>query len=530
MLAVLCFEVLQSCMRTASFFSLLALGHALDMADFADPGHQLLEKAPRVGDGFSLSKTLGDHMVLQRAPVSAVVWGFAPPGTTVTTTFGTQKIVSKADGNSTWRASLPPTPASATAHTISFAASTGETASLTDVLFGDVYVCGGQSNMQFSVGGNENKSFYATEANKYPNIRLFTVGQKTSSKVPLMDLHTIEQNWTKAAAGTVTDGSAFNYFSAVCWFFGKNLYDGLGGEVPIGLVNDNWGGTRVEQWVPPETTAHCGHLSSGELYNAMIVPYSVGPMAVSGFTWYQGESDLGGNPNMPAPNNNYSCTQTAMIEHWRKMYQVPSAFYAVVQLSTWFPDPQLLAELRDQQLESGNEIPNFAYATNADFGAGGNIHPPYKQHCGQRLANAALSIVYEKGINWRSPTYAAAMQTGSGEVTVWLHDVLEAGLTLKHPHNQDTAGDCAAANKKAPGSCAWASIQFDDAAHTWVNATVALSQDKQSMVLLATPPAGAKVALATSYGWGSIPMMTVYRADMDGEDGQLPALPWNRTL
>ena len=51
----------------------------------------------------------------------------------------------------------------------------------------------------------------------------------------------------------------------------------------------------------------------------MIVPYSVGPMAVSGFTWYQGESDLGGNPNMPAPNNNYSCTQTAMIEHWRKM-------------------------------------------------------------------------------------------------------------------------------------------------------------------------------------------------------------------
>jgi sialate O-acetylesterase len=384
--------------------------------------------------------------------------------------------------------------------------------------------------MQFSLGGNENKTFYAHEAGKYSNIRLFTVGQKTSSKVPLMDLHTIEQNWTAAGPTTVTDGSAFNYFSAVCWFFGKNLFDGLGGNVPIGLISDNWGGTRVEQWTPPQSTQHCGHVSSGELYNAMIVPYSIGPMAVSGFTWYQGESDLGGNPDLPAPNNNYSCTQTAMIKQWRSAYQVPSAFYAVVQLSTWLPNPRLLAQLRDQQLETGDEIPNFAYATNADYGAGRNIHPPYKQHCGQRLANAALSIVYEKGINWRSPTYQSAEQTGVGEVTVWLRDVLEAGLTLKTPFNLHTAGDCTALNAKTPQSCAWSSIQFDDPARSWVNATVSLSRDRMAIVLTATPPDGAGGALATSYGWGAIPMLSVYRADMAGEDGQLPVLPWNRTI
>ena len=170
-------------------------------------------------------------------------------------------------------------------------------------------------------------------------------------------------------------------------------------------------------------------------------------------------------------------------------------------------------------------------ATNADYGAGGNIHPPYKQHCGQRLANAALSIVYDKGINWRSPTYAAAAQTGSGEVTVWLHDVLDAGLVLKDPHNIHTAGDCTKANQCAFwAQCAWASIQFDDSAKSWVNATVALTSDKQGMVLSASPPSGAKNAVATSYGWGSIPIMTVYRADMDGEDGQLPVLTWNRTI
>jgi hypothetical protein len=88
-----------------------------------------------------------------------------------------------------------------------------------------------------------------------------------------------------ASSFTVSDGSKFDYFSAVCWFFGKNVHDGLGGKVPIGLVSNNWPGTKVEQWTLPETTTQCGHTSTGELYNAMIVPYTVGPMAVSGFTW-----------------------------------------------------------------------------------------------------------------------------------------------------------------------------------------------------------------------------------------------------
>ncbi len=78
--------------------------------------------------------------------------------------------------------------------------------------------------MQFSVGGNENASYYRAEANAYPDVRLFTVGQKTSSPVPLQDLATIEQPWSVASNVSVSDGSAFNYFSAVCWFFGKTVY------------------------------------------------------------------------------------------------------------------------------------------------------------------------------------------------------------------------------------------------------------------------------------------------------------------
>ena len=236
-----------------------------------------------------------------------------------------------------------------------------------------------------------------------------------------------------------------------------------------------------------------------------------------------------------------------MIQQWRSAFGVPDAFFAVVQLSTWlYPHagetgtvPHLLAAMRDQQLASATAVgKGFAYATNADYGAGNNIHPPYKQHVGQRLANAALSIVYGQPINWRSPTYATATATAIGtgrsvSVTVVLHDVEADGLVLKDAFNQrkpPMLRGCASLNKANPGTCAFGSVQFNNAARSWTDATVGLSADKRSMVLVAVAPAGATRAIATRYAFGGVPMMTVYRADMAGEDGQLPVLPWNKPL
>merc|ERR1712217_570730 len=221
-----------------------------------------------------------------------------------------------------------------------------------------------------------------------------------------------------------------------------------------------------------------------------------------------------------------------MGTQWRTEFKVPKAFYAIVQLSTWHPNPDLLAELRDQQLATEKLIPNtnFAYATNADYGAGANIHPPYKQHPGARLANAALSMVYKHPLNWRSPTYSSARLTGAGTVTVTLNDVIDAGLKMKDAFNLQTAGNCAALNAKTPRTCAYAELQFDDVARTWVNASVSIGADKKTIILTASSPAGSKTVLATRYGWGAIPMLTVYRADLDGEDAQLPVLPWSRNL
>ena len=213
-------------MRTISIIIMLTLVMACGCPGrgsahrFSNPSDPLIlvTEAPRFDGTFRLSAALQDHMVLQRKPAAATVWGFAAPGTTVTTTiFGGTTITSKAGADSVWRAKLPPSSASSSPSTLHFNASSGETATLSDVLFGDVYLCGGQSNMQFSLGVNENAKVYAAQALNYPNIRLFTVGQKTSSSVPLPDLRTIAQNWTSAATpGAVSDGSFGGHFSAVC--------------------------------------------------------------------------------------------------------------------------------------------------------------------------------------------------------------------------------------------------------------------------------------------------------------------------
>lgn len=134
---------------------------------------------------------------------------------------------------------------------------------------------------------------------------------------------------------------------------------------------------------------------------------------------------------------------------------------------------------------------------------------------GQRLAYAALAIVYGKPINWRSPTYKSAKATAAGTIEIALNDVEDDGLVIKGAFNYHTGAgsdNCVTQNAKAPFSCAWAGIQFNDIASTWVNATVSLTPNAKGIVLSAALPDGATRAVATSYGWGAVPMLNVYRA------------------
>ena len=379
-----------------------------------------------------LSTTLGSNMVLQRAPQQAVVWGFADAGTKVTTIMdgGAKTMEATADSNGVWRQKLPATAASSTAHEFTFKSSDGQSAAMSNVLFGDVYLCGGQSNMQFAMPAIANSSTEIEAANKYPDIRLFTVGQKTSSRTPLDDLQTTEELWSVANSTTVAGRGGFGYFSAVCWIFGRQVYDDLNGAVPIGLINNNWGGTPVESWTTPATLAACNLTTvDSTLYNAMIHPYVVGPMALTGFTWYQGEANVDERRGDEGAVR-YSCTFPGMISQWRQAFQAPEAYFGFVQLSTWCGNGELIAEMRTIGQMAALTLPKVGYATNADHGAGCNIHPPPKQYCATRLANSALALQYNKPTAWKSPSFASQKcnSPAVGSVTVTLQDVGGNGL------------------------------------------------------------------------------------------------------
>lgn len=229
------------------FFSLSSLGVAasFDVTSPLPPIEPAL-LAPGTATRAFVSRTLGDHMVLQAAPQSAVVWGATVSGAVVTTTFDGHSYEATANLNGTWRQRLPPTGASTKPYTLSMVSTVpGENATLSDVVFGEVFVCGGQSNMEFAVPALTNSTDEAQRANAYPQIRIFTVGHATSSNVPLLDLQTVWEPWRVASNLTIRRDfgpghTLFSTFSAVCWLFGRELADALaqqaGVAVPVGLV------------------------------------------------------------------------------------------------------------------------------------------------------------------------------------------------------------------------------------------------------------------------------------------------------
>ena len=164
-------------------------------------------------------------------------------------------------------------------------------------------------------------------------------------------------------------------------------------------------------------------------------------------------------------------------------------------------------------------LPKIGNATNADHGAGCNKHSPPKQYCATRLANSALALEYDKVVQWKSPSFESQTTSASPpSATVQFNDVGAAGLRDdQYPFNYlDGAFKCS----QNAGKCAWAELQLSNG--SWVNATVTLAVGGAGLTL--TAPAstdGAGAPVASRYGWGAVPMLSVY----DKETG-LPVLPW----
>lgn len=220
--------------------------------------HVLANGIPRFANYYQ------DHMVLQRAPHKAIVWGYSDVSTLITLSFNdhiytttTQAQPANQLGESIWSVTLDPVSDEGPFDIhVSQPLTNGTLVTITlhDVLFGDVWICSGQSNMEMAVIDIFNGTLEIANAGNYPKIRLFTSARNMSSK-PLDELLGMWLNWSVASPQSV-GGPSFIHMSAVCWLYGRMIHEALGGR-PIGLVATSWNGSAIENWMTPDTLAKC---------------------------------------------------------------------------------------------------------------------------------------------------------------------------------------------------------------------------------------------------------------------------------
>lgn len=374
-----------------------------------------------------------DHMVLQRDR-EIQLWGWADPAEELSVQLGASRVQTVADENGLWRAILPAMPANREGLKLTV---TGRNEiQLQDILVGEVWLCSGQSNMEWPVARSSNAQHEIANA-KFPLIRHVKIPRKPSMQ-PLND---VQANWEVCSPETVADFTACGYFMA------RKLHREL--DVPIGLVNSSWGGTRVEPWTPPagfrqvpalqdiyasvrgrtpgtkafkETlSGHIGdveawllkakaglrsdapvdpspaypdslkpfrsHQDPTMLYNGMIHPLVGFP--IRGAIWYQGESNH-------SEGMLYFEKKKALIQGWREIWKQDDFPFYYVQIAPFQygnEDPTILPRFWEAQARV-QSLPHTGMVVINDIATLNDIHPPNKQDVGLRLANLALKNDY----------------------------------------------------------------------------------------------------------------------------------------
>lgn len=342
-----------------------------------------------------------DHMVLQRdRPIA--VWGRATPGAGIAVRLGEgdpQQATAGNDGS--WRVTLPAEAANALPRELHVQGD-GDERTIRDVLIGEVWLCGGQSNMEWTVNGSANPDGERARAAGRPTIRAIKVPH-TLASAPAFTTQAAWQVCTPQHVGNV---------SAVGYALATEVQDALRG-VPIGILDINWGGTRIEPWIDATTLAACpvtrqaigsaNEAVSGDpakagerdqrfagMFNAMIAPFV--PYGIRGAVWYQGESNAG-------EAEAYRTLLPALVSSWRGAFGQPAMPFGVVQLASFMkasdePAQGGWALLRDAQLEAAQRDPKVGLAVTTDIGDADDIHPRNKREVGRRLAMWALDAAY----------------------------------------------------------------------------------------------------------------------------------------
>lgn len=495
-----------------------------------------------------LPRVFTSHMVLQRG-LAAPVWGWADSGEEVTVEFAGSKQSATADQHGRWQVRLAPQEANEKGQALTVAGK--NRIELIDVLVGDVWICSGQSNMEWTLSGSTNAQEEIAAAD-YPNIRLFDVPGHTTSPLPKDDVPGGQWN-------ACSPQSAGN-FSAVGYFFARNFHKETG--IPVGLIGTNWGGTRIEPWTPPvgfrnvpelkglseqvdqfDVTTPAGKktwsvyvkqvedwtaaaknvLKSGEvlippptipgysnggdptaIYNSMV--HGLAPFGVRGALWYQGESN--GSEGVT-----YFHKMQALIGGWRSVWDqgdFPLYFYYVQLANFQRPNDNPAggdgwARLRDAQTQSLT-IPHTGMAVITDIGEANDIHPRNKQDVGYRLSLWALRDVAKQDVIVSGPLYRE-MKIEDGAIRLHF-DHAGSGLIVGVKDGlKPTVVD-------ASGTLKRFAIAGEDRQWHWADAKI----DGKTVVVSSK---GVPKPVAVRYGWSMNPV----GANLYNAEG-LPASPF----
>ena len=419
----------------------------------------------RAEEPLRFAKIFTDHGVLQRK-MPVPIWGWGTPDAEVTVEFSGQTKTTTADERGKWLVRLDSMPANANGQALKVTSGDAST-ELTDILVGEVWLAGGQSNMGFSIP----KSTHAEEARKaipHTQLRRFKVGSWLADE-PLEDIGAEgafqDKKWLRGDDGqwrvVANEKFGLDWISAVGAWFAHEIRISQG--VPVGLIESHFGGSMIYPWMPIETleskpeyqhdilTVYQKQKLEWQqkvreweadpnrnpnspptepwrpacLYNGQISSFA--PFAMRGVIWYQGESSQG-------RAESYRRLLPDMVTAWRKAFQKEDLAFLAVQLPAYgkVRDSRSspFAEMRESVSLLETMLPHTASVVSTDCGLPDEIHPPLKKPIAQRLALAARAKVYgEIDLVWSGPTFRSAEFRPNGATIRF--DNIGSGLVAK---------------------------------------------------------------------------------------------------
>jgi sialate O-acetylesterase len=490
-----------------------------------------------------------DGAVLQRGQ-AVPVWGTANDGERVSVEFAGQTVSTTAQGGK-WRVELKALEAGGP---FAMKISGDNKIEVKDLLVGEVWVCSGQSNMDWKFQQSASAAEERPKA-KYPKLRMFTVS-RTTSGVPLAEA---KGSWVECSPETV------NSFSAVGYFFARDLHEKLG--VPVGMIHSSWGGTPAQAWTSIEgfgdapelkdyaakaQAAFADYPAAAATYPAKLAEYQAAKKTWDETTgkafeearkaWNQqaAEAKKKGQPVPPAPvpaskppqgvadpnggsgtasalyngmiapivpyaikgaiwyqgesnagqSKQYRTLFPAMIADWRAKWNQGDFPFYFVQIAPFKGQP---AEIREAQFLTLKQSPNTAMAVTTDVGDANDIHPKQKQPVGHRLALAARALAYGEKIEYSGPLYESMEVKGDKAAISFAH--VGGGLVAK---DGDLKGF----------TIAGADGKFVPAKAEIVGANVVVSAE------------GVANPKAVRYGWENVPDVNLYNKE------DIPASPF----